>query len=50
MTPTVKSPKTGLTRSNSASVLKRAVCQVAEHSTTWDELYAELEARSASRG
>ncbi len=45
MAPTVKSPKTGLTRSNSASVLKRAVCQVAEHSATWDELRAELEAQ-----
>ena len=46
MAPTVKIPNTGLTRSNSALVLKRAVCQVAEHSATWEELSAELEAQN----
>jgi formate hydrogenlyase transcriptional activator len=45
MAPTVKSPKTVLARSNPVSVLKRAVCHVAEHSATWDELRAELEAQ-----
>jgi len=43
MALTVKSRKTVLARSNPASVLKRALCQVAEHSATWDEMRAELE-------